>query len=455
MSWDFAEGNIFSRSTGNIIDSIGRVAQVVEILPAAVRGVAYQADAAAPMRVSAVCSTDPPYYDNVGYADLSDFFYVWLRRMLGTVYRSECSTLLVPKKQELVADPYRHEGSREFAEQSFESGIGAVFHSMRSAHLQDFPMSIIYAFRQIEDSGSVGQLGSTGWETMLEGLLRAGMSVHGTWPIRSERTGRVRDIRSNALASSIVLTCRLRTDKARLATRKEFLVALRYELPLALRHLQQGNIAPVDLAQAAIGPGMGVFSRYAKVMEADGSPMKVRTALGIINQVLDETLAEQEADFDAETRWALAWFDQHGMNPGPFGVAETLSKAKNTAVNGLVTAGIVASRAGKVRLLDRGELPVDWDPATDRRLAVWEVTQHLIRALDAGGEPKAAELLRQVGGGLGETARELAYRLYRLCERKKWPKEALAYNALVIAWPEIVRLAAEEPAAAAGQQTLV
>jgi len=200
---------------------------------------------------------------------------------------------------------------------------------------------------------------------------------------------------------------------------------------------------------------MGVFSRYAKVLEADGSAMTVRTALGLINQVLDETLAEQEADVDPETRWALAWFEQHGMNPGPFGVAETLSKAKNTAVNGLVTAGIITSKAGKVRLLDGAELPADLSPATDRRLTVWEVTQHLIRALDTGGEAKAAGLVRQVGGGLGETARELAYRLYSLCERKRWPKEALAYNALVVSWPEIMRLAAEVPMEGSAQQTLV
>jgi putative DNA methylase len=233
------------------------------------------------------------------------------------------------------------------------------------------------------------------------------------------------------------------------------LAALKAELPTALRRLQQGSIAPVDLAQAAIGPGMGMLSRYSKVIEADGRPMTVRTALELINQVLDETLAEQESDFDAETRWALAWFEQYGINPGSYGVAETLSKAKNTAVNGLVAAGVVTSRAGKVRLLDRDEMPLGWNPATDRRLTVWEVTQHLIRALDTGGEAKAAELLGQVGGGLGETARELAYRLYTLCERKKWAKEALAYNALVVSWPEIVRLAAEGPQVVSGQQTLV
>jgi putative DNA methylase len=224
---------------------------------------------------------------------------------------------------------------------------------------------------------------------------------------------------------------------------------------MALRHLQQGSIAPVDLAQAAIGPGMGIVSRYSKVVEADGRPMTVRTALELINQVLDETLAEQESDFDAETRWALAWFEQHGMNSGSYGVAETLSKAKNTAINGLVMAGVVTSGAGKVRLLDRDELPRGWDPATDRRLTVWEVTHHLILALDTGGETKAAELLRQVGGGLGETAQELAYRLYTICERKKWAKEALAYNALVVSWPEIVQLASEGPMEPSGQQTLV
>jgi putative DNA methylase len=278
--------------------------------------------------------------------------------------------------------------------------------------------------------------------------------VTGTWPMRTELSSRMLSSGTNALASSIVLVCRSRAAGAPLATRRQLLAALNAELPTALRRLQQGNIAPVDLAQAAIGPGMGVFSRYAKVLEADGSAMTVRAALGLINQVLDETLTEQEADFDPETRWALAWFEQHGMNPGPFGVAETLSKAKNTAVNGLVTAGVITSRAGKVRLLDRDELSVGWNPATDRRLTVWETTQHLIRALDTGGESKAAELVRQVGGGLGETARELAYRLYSLCERKKWPKEALAYNALVVSWSEIMRLAAER-SVVAGQQALL
>ncbi|HEV8652920.1 MAG TPA: hypothetical protein VG276_26910 [Actinomycetes bacterium] len=269
---------------------------------------------------------------------------------------------------------------------------------MCEAQIFGYPLTAFYAFKQAEEDAVAGRLASTGWETMLEGLLHAGLSVHGTWPMRSERGGRTNDIGTNALASSILLVCRPRSDDAPLATRKDFLAALKTELPIALRHLQQGSIAPVDLAQAAIGPGMGTFSRYSKVVEADGSPMTVRTALGLINQVLDETLAEQESDFDPDTRWALAWFEQHGTNPGLFGVAETLSKAKNTALNGLVAAGIVMSRAGRVRLLDRDELPPIWDPAVDARLTVWEVTQHLIRALDTGGEAQAAELLRRIGG---------------------------------------------------------
>lgn len=253
---------------------------------------------------------------------------------------------------------------------------------------------------------------------------------------------------SNALASSIVLVCRPRPGDAPLATRKEFMNALRRELPEALKNLQHGNIAPVDLAQAAIGPGMAVFTRYAKTIETDGSPMTVRTALGIINQVLDEVLAEQEGEFDADTRWAVAWFGEFGMSPGPFGVAETLSKAKNTAVGGLVEAGVVKARGGKVQLVARTDLPDGWDPASDRRLTVWETTQHLIRTLETKGESAAATLVRKLGGN-AETARDLAYRLYNICERNKWAEEALAYNGLVIAWPELTKLARREPAMAA------
>jgi putative DNA methylase len=452
MMWDFAEANAFADSSGSLRGMTSAIATVVDRIGLG-RGETAQLDATAtPADRRAVGVTDPPYYDNIGYADLSDFFFVWLRRSLKSVHPDLFSTLLVPKAQELVATPYRFGGDKRAADRHFESGLAVAFERMRMAQASDFPLSVFYAFKQAEDGGD-GALSSTGWDTMLEGLLRAGLSVHGTWPMRSERSGRMLSVGTNSLASSIALVCRPRPEDAPLATRKEFLAKLKAELPTALRHLQQGNIAPVDLAQAAIGPGMGVFSSYSKVVEADGTAMTVRAALGLINQVLDETLAEQESDFDADTRWALAWFEQYGMNAGPFGVAETLSKAKNTSVRGLVDAGVLESRAGKVRILDRSELPDTWDPAVDLRLTVWEVTQHLIHALDTG-EEKAAELLRRVGG-LGETARELAYRLYVVCERKKWAKEALVYNRLVVAWPEIARLAAGIPTAATNQEAML
>jgi putative DNA methylase len=319
---------------------------------------------------------------------------------------------------------------------------------MRVRQDRAFPLSVFYAFKQAEasddeeDGPARGHQASTGWEKMLEGLIGSGFSIVGTWPMRTERSGRTRDVGSNALASSVVLVARAQAELAPLATRKEFLAGLKRHLPEALAHLQHGNIAPVDLAQAAIGPGMAVFSRYSKVVEADGSRMPVRTALGLINQVLDEVLAEQESAFDADTRWALAWFEQHGMNEGPYGDAETLSKAKDTSVEGLRRDGLLESKRGKVRLLRRDEMPGDWNPATDRRLAVWEVTQHLIRRHQAGGESAAAELLRQVGS-LGDVARDLAYRLYNLCERKGWAQDATAYNGLVTAWPELTRLASQ------------
>jgi putative DNA methylase len=444
ITWDFAEINPFSSSVGNWLNHVEWSASTLETSPAGLQMSAVQADAAvAAPPGPLVAVTDPPYYDNIGYADLSDFFYIWLRRSLRDCYPEIFGTLLVPKSQEIIASPHRFGGDKTAAERHFESSIGAAFERMRDAQPDEYPMTIIYAFKQAEQVEA--HIASTGWEKMLDGLLLAGFMVVGTWPLRSERSSRMVSQGTNSLASSVALVCRRRPVLASLATRKEVLSALKAELPGALRHLQQGSIAPVDLAQAAIGPGMAVFSRYSKVVEADGSAMSVRTALGLINQVLDETLAEQEADFDGDTRWAVAWFEQYGMNPGPFGVAETLSKAKNTAINGLVAAGILESKAGKVRLLDRTELPDAWDPAADSRLTVWELAQHLIRALESGGEDDAADLLRRVGG-LGETARELAYRLYVICERKKWAKEALAYNALVVAWPEISRLAAAAPA---------
>ena len=449
MAWDFPDVNPFAGAAGDFVVSVESICKSIERLPASSPGYGVQRDATTDNGLAALlCSTDPPYYDNVGYADLSDFFYVWLRRSLSSAYPELFGTLLVPKAQELVATPYRFEGSREKAKVFFENGLGKAFAAMRSAQHPEFPLTVYYAFKQAETDESDADdiaLGlsavSTGWETMLEGLIRAGFAITGTWPMRSELSNRMLASGTNALASSIVLACRPRAEGAALTTRRDFLRALHAELPLALRTLQQGNIAPVDLAQAAIGPGMAVFSRYSKVLEPDGQSMKVRTALALINQALDEVLAEQEGEYDADTRWAIAWFSQRGHDEGPFGEADVLSRAKNTAVGGMVEAGIVEARAGKVRLLRRSELTADWDPARDSRLTVWEATQHLIRALDAGGEEAAADLLRRIGG-LGDTARDLAYRLYVICERKRWTQEAIAYNGLVIAWPELARLAA-------------
>lgn len=450
MIWDFAEANILAGSVGGWRTCSDYVCECIEVAftrldtPPAV--VAHGDAVELVTEVErALVSTDPPYYNNIDYSDLSDFFYVWLRRSLAAVYPELFRTVLTPKSRELVASPYRFDGDRQAARDHFEGGFRDVFGSLRVRLDDRFPMTVYYAFKQSDEEegeadDSDATNSSTGWETMLEALAGSGFQISGTWPVRASQQWRQMSMGMNALASYIVLACRPRPNDAPIATRKDVINLLRSELPEALKRLQHGNIAPVDLAQSAIGPGMAVFTRYAKVIESDGSPMTVRTALGIINQVLDEVLAEQEGDFDADTRWALAWFEQHGMDDGPFGVAETLSKAKNTAVNALVEAGIVKSKAGKVRLLRRDELPDGWDPATDPRLRHWEVVQYLIRTLDTKGETEAAKLLNRLGG-MGETARELAYRLYSICERKKWADEALAYNSLVLAWPELTRLA--------------
>jgi len=439
MVWDFAEANPFADAGGSLGTALDKGAMVIDALPATNSGSVTQANAATQQitRNKAV-STDPPYYDNIGYADLSDFFYVWLRRSLKTALPQLFVTLAVPKAEELVATPYRH-GSKLEAEAFFLEGMTSAMHQLaEQAHLA-FPVTIYYAFKQAETEGE--GTSSTGWETFLDAVIRAGFALSGTWPMRTEGAGRIIAKDTNALASSIVLVCRRRPADAPTATRREFVAALQRELPAALAHLQRSNIAPVDLAQAAIGPGMAIYTRYGRVLDASGHALPVRAALALINETLDMVLAEQEGDFDADTRWALAWFEQFGFHDGEFGVAETLSKAKNTSVSGMVEAGIVAARAGKVQLLRPEQLAAEWDPTADKRLTVWEMVHHLVRALDAG-ERAAAELVAGLGSH-AETARELAYRLYTICERKKRAPEALAYNALVQSWPEIVRLSKE------------
>jgi putative DNA methylase len=452
MVWDFAESNTFADAGGSFAIAIEKGAMAIAALPASVPSVAVQADAALQtISTDKVVSTDPPYYDNISYADLSDFFYVWLRRSLKPIFPDLFATLAVPKEQELIAASYRH-GGKGNAEAFFLEGMTQAMRRLAAQSHPAFPVTIFYAFKQSESSDNDGTT-NTGWDTFLAAVIEAGFAISGTWPMRTEGSGRMTAMGTNALASSVVLVCRRRILDAPTVSRRDFLTNLKAELPVALTHLQRGNIAPVDLAQAAIGPGMAVYTRYSRVLDAEGKAVTVRDALTLINQTLDEVLAEQEGDFDADTRWSLAWFEQYGFASAEYGVAETLSKAKNTSVSGLVEAGVLTTKAGKVRLLKPAELPEDWDPTTDKRLTVWEMVHHLIRVLEAGGESSAAVLAAKMGTK-AEVVRELAYRLYTLCERKKRAPEALAYNALVQSWPEITRLAREGSKPVKGQTAM-
>ncbi|MGB7413472.1 MAG: hypothetical protein WA902_04610, partial [Thermosynechococcaceae cyanobacterium] len=449
MTWDFIEINPLVNMSGNWLGAVEWVSDVVSDIVAAKPSFSKQQDVANLQNGGKpLISTDPPYYDNVPYADLSDFFYVWLRPSLKSIYPDLFGTLLTPKAAELIADPFRR-GSRDKAKKFFEEGLSKAFFRINEVASSDYPITIFYAFKQAEKQRKRGEDGiaSTGWETMLEGLIKANLVILRTWPMRTERKARIRGIGSNALASSIVLVCRPRNQQQIPATRKDFLKALSKELSKALQLLQQGNVAPVDLAQASIGPGMVIFTRYSKVMEADGSPMTVRTALQLINKALDEYLAEQEGEYDPDTRFAITWFQQFGMEPDDYGIAETLATARNVSVRGVEEAGILEAKAGTVRLLPRTELPPDWNPLKDNRLCAWEATQHLIQRYQAtGGETAPAQLLNQLNhadSSIGQIARDLAYRLYAICDRKKWTEEALAYNSLVTAWPDIVARANE------------
>lgn len=441
MVWDHAEANPFSGATGNwsgAIDWIEKV--IITCLSGRERGIAIQFDAQnQSISESKIVSTDPPYYDNIGYAELSDFFYIWLRPTIKNVYPELFATVAVPKSEELVAATHRY-GNKENAEAFFLDGMTkAMLRIAEQAH-SAFPVTIYYAFKQSESETDKGTA-STGWETFLDAVIQANFAISGTWPIRTERDQGLKT-GTNVLASSIVLVCRRQSESATTASRREFITALKAELPLALANLQAGNIAPVDLAQSAIGPGMAVYTRYSKILDAEGKQVTVREALALINQVLDEVLAEQEGDFDSDTRWALAWFEQNGFSEGEYGVAETLSKAKNTSVHGMVEAGILESFRGKVRLLKPAEFPSDWDPVKDKRLTVWEMVHHLIRVLEKEGELSAADIVNKLGTK-AEIAKELSYRLYTICERKKRASEALSYNGLVQSFPEIFRLSKE------------
>ena len=462
MVWDFAESNPFCSSSGSYNSLFERMLKGFSAIPASNEGHVTQMDAAALSiedQDKYLISTDPPYYDNIGYADLSDYFYIWLRRSLGNIYPDVLSTVLVPKAQELVATPYRFEGDREKAKEFFERGLYKAFNNIKEIAKKELPVTIYYAFKQSEiesnDEEDDINVSSTGWETMLEGLIKSGFEIVGTWPIRTEKEGRSVGIGTNALASSIVIVCRVKKDSLNMITRREYLNILRKELPLALKKLQQGNIAPVDLAQAAIGPGMSVFSRYSKVLEVDGTPMTVRTALQIINQELDAYLTAQEGEMDTDSRFCVAWYEQFGMNEAPFGEADVLARAKNTSVGRLEEEGVVYSAKGKVRLLKREELDEKWSPvSSSSRDMIWMCTQQLVKALENEGEIKTAELVHEIRGDVAENAKALAYRLYTIAERKGWTEEAYAYNALVVSWPDIQKKSSELAARSYEQQSL-
>lgn len=452
MTWDYAEANPFSDSSGSFNNLHERQVKAFSTVAGELVGQASQSDARVAFEEfsDVVVSTDPPYYNNIDYADLSDFFYVWLRRCLKDIYPDILSTLAAPKTAEIVASPFRHDNDKDLAKAYFENGLAKTFEAMHSKLNSDAPLTVFYAFKQSEvgeessdRSAAETAHSSTGWETMLSGLIAKGLMITATWPMRTEKKGRSMGIGMNALASSVILCCRRRPIHAAMVTRNDFVNLLRQELPKAINYLQAGNVAPVDLTQASIGPGMAVFSRYSKVVNADGASMPVREALQLINQVLDESLVEQESDFDSETRFALRWFEQYGLREGPFGDAETLAKAMAVAVNSIVESGIAKSGASKVRLLKRDELHESWDPQADDRTNIWEATQYLVKALESGGESEAAGLLGKLGSAASETARELAYRLYQTCERAGDAKGAGAYNSLVVSWPVLLRLSQE------------
>jgi putative DNA methylase len=453
MTWDFAEANPLTASGGGLVAVMQSVVEVLQALIGQVAGHIEHADAAGFQYDGLLISTDPPYYDNIGYSDLSDFFYVWLRRSLRDLYPDLLSTMLVPKADELVANPYRHDG-RDGAKRFFEDGFRRVFARARETALGDFPITVYYAFKQA-DSGDDGTA-STGWETLLDGMIRSGWAITATWPMRSEMSSRMLSAGTNALASSIVLALRPRWEAASTTDRRGLITALHDELPEALRKLQQGAIAPVDLPQAAIGPGMAVFSRYAKVIENDGTAMTVRSALARINEILDQVLNEQEGDFDASTRFAIAWYRQHGYATGKFGVADDLARARNTAVETLVRDGILTSAAGKVTLLSPSNMPADYDVQADDRVGAWEVLHHLIALLEREGLPVAGAFLasaQQRPNGVIDTelVKELAFLLFSIAEKNGWTQDALAFNTVATAWPDVVQASRSAPTSAGEQ----
>lgn len=443
MVWFFAEANPFSSSSGNFMGQVDYLVKALAALPAGTDSSVTQHDAAESRSAGRyIVATDPPYYNNIPYADLSDFFYIWLKRSLPGQHEDIFRTILVPKAAELIADPTR-QGGKEAAATFFERGIEAAFEQLLAGQDPDFPMTIFYAYKQTESADTDGIRVSTGWETMLQGLINAGAVITGAWPIRTERAGGLRDFERAALNSSIVLVCRKRPDDASSVSRRDFIKALEGELPSAVRDLQVANIAPVDLPQAAIGPGMAIYSRHASVIEDDGSPMSVRSGLASINEILDRVLNEQEGDFDAVTRFCISWYRYNGYQYGRFGEADDLARARNTAVDAMDRAGVLVSRAGKVALLAPSVLPTDYDVVADEHISVWETLHHASRILESGGISAAGAFIAACGsradGGIElDLIKELSFLLFAIAEKNKWTKDALSFNSVATSWPEII-----------------
>lgn len=456
MTWDYAEGNPFCSSSGSFHNMLNWVLDVLEELPQAdAFGFVRQWDAQSDNGMRDIMvSTDPPYYDNIGYADLSDYFYVWLRQSLKDTYPKLFGTMLVPKEEELVATPYRFDGSRQRAKEFFEDGMLRTFQQIHQYARSDVPVTIYYAFKQSEtDTTKDGsKTASSGWETMLAAIIRAGFSITGTWPVRTEKPGRTIGNGANALASSIVLVCRKRPADAPVCTRRELVRALRRELRPALEKLQAANIAPVDLAQSAIGPGIGVYSRYSRVLDADGTEMSVRAALQLINEELDAYFNEQSDDTDAMSRFCIELYRQAGFNDVKYGEAEVLANAKNVSVQAMEDAGLLDADKGLVHLLPRDaiKLSVSADAPT------WLLAQQLTASLDKDGIEGCARLVAFVAlSAVSERAKALAYRLFTIADKKGWTGEAYAYNALVVSWPDIISLANDLRASAPVQTSLI
>lgn len=449
MVWDHTEGNPFSSSTGNFSDAIGWVIKNIKFVPAVGYGEISNINAPDnnfPMR-SPIIATDPPYYDNIGYADLSDFFYVWLRRSLRAIWPDLFRRVLTPKESELVATPYRH-GSKDAAEQFFMQGMSAALKAMHDAAANEVPVTIYYAFKQSE----VAQEGltSAGWATFLQAVFNAGYVIDGTWPIRTELGNRMIGMGANALSSSIVLVCTKRPLTAAITTRREFVARLKREMPDALKKIKEAGVGPVDMAQSALGPGMGIFTSYAEVLEPDDSEMSVRTAIALINEVREEILGEEDAHYDPATRFCIDWFQTFGMSQGKSGDAINMANAYNLGLGDLQNAGVFRAKGGEALLLKRSEMPHDWHPSADRTLTHWECAQHLIRVLEAaeGSTETAAALIAEMSPEDAEAARALAYRLYDICEKKGWAQEAQAYNLLAEEFPHLEEAALDRRIAA-------